>query len=256
VLFNLPLSTNASIFGIIAMLIAIRYINSFLAVASLLAFSIAFYTEYTERLSFGKSTIVYALLLLFLLITILAERLQSNYALRYYSTFLKALQLTSMLALYVCGNIYIYRELGAEMISGKKWEELPSSSADWLFWTLTFSIPAYYILRGILNKKAIFLRTGLVLLIPAYLTYRYYYHALPIEIEFLLLGGILFFIAYFLTRLLKETRGGYTSRQIKESSGLEQIEALIIADTFAASTPTPPVTGGGSSGGGGATGQY
>lgn len=253
-LFKLSVSANAFVIGIITLLVALRYINALLAVLSLLAFSVSFYFEYTERLSFGIATIAYAFLIIFAAIVFLTVRSLSNFKTRFYTQCLEFLQATSLVAFYICGNFFVQFELMAELRNEP--DEQAPVSTGWLFWILTYATPVIYTALGIIYKKGLFLRTGILLLIPAYMTYRFYFHYFPLEWEIFWLGLILFVAAYFLIRFLKGDRSGYTSRQIKESAGLKELQAMVLADTIAGNTPPHPITGGGSTGGGGATGNY
>jgi uncharacterized membrane protein YgcG len=257
-LFHLSSTATALLAGILSLLAILRYTNFILVGASLISFSVAIYLEYTKIFPSGKSSVCFLLLPIYLSVILLARRWRREFKYRFYDPSLRALEMAGMVLFYICSNYYIQGLFQFNFVNGSDVNNATALQAGWLYWFLTISSPFIFISIGIWQKEAIPLRFGLIALIPSFLTYRYYYHVLPIEWVMLILGFLLIIIAYILTTYLKTNRKGYSSRLIKESFGLEQAEALLIAGTLTSTgnPPPSPATGGGSSGGGGATGNY
>ena len=104
------------------------------------------------------------------------------------------------------------------------------------------------------------MRTGIGLIAATIFTIKYYYNVLPMEIEMLIAGTILIAVSYAFIRYLKTPKYGFTSEALSSAQAQAlNVEALIIAETFASQQPNiegPGLYGGGSGGGGGASGGY
>ncbi|WP_346320715.1 hypothetical protein [Chitinophaga sp. YIM B06452] len=184
------------------------------------------------------------------------SRLSGKYAYRHYENCLDALRSASLITLYLAGNYFVVREVGASMLH--KTGPVPFG---WLFWIFTFAVPALYIYSGIRRKDRILLRTGLILVAMVVFTVRYYHSLMPIETAMVLGGVLLIATAWIVIAYLKRPRHGFTyeaDETGEEMAGLKAAEAVIIAQTFH-KTPQPDDSfkfGGGTGGGGGASGEY
>ncbi|RPD42759.1 hypothetical protein [Chitinophaga barathri] len=187
---------------------------------------------------------------------VLFSRLSGKEQFRHYEACLDVLTTAALITLYMAGNYFVVREVGAEMLG--KTGPVP---IGWLFWIFTFVIPPVYIYFGIRRKDRIRLRTGLILLGMIVFTVRYYHSLMPIETAMVLGGAVLIVAAWAVIRYLKQPRYGFTyeaDESGEEMTGLKAAEAIIIAQTFH-KTPQPDDSfkfGGGTGGGGGATGDY
>ncbi len=183
-------------------------------------------------------------------------RISGKYKFRHYESCLDVLRTASLITLYLAGNYFTVREVGAEMLG--KTGPVPMG---WLFWIYTFAIPPLYIYYGIRRKDRIRLRTGLILLAVTVFTVRYYHSLMPIETAMVLAGIVMIAVAWFVIGYLKQPRNGFTyeaDETGEEMAGLKAAEAVIIAQTFH-KTPQPDDSfkfGGGTGGGGGASGEY
>jgi uncharacterized membrane protein YgcG len=168
------------------------------------------------------------------------------------------LQVIALITLYASGNYYIVKELG-DLLNNSSSESIPFG---WFFWIWTIIIPGVYIYRGLLQKDVICLRVGLISSVAAAVTVRNYYHLTPLEFVFIICGGLLLLISYYLTRYLKKPKHGFTYQQLSGESLIEklQIESLIISETSSgigdAPTDSGTQMGGGKFGGGGASGGF
>lgn len=164
---------------------------------------------------------------------------------------------TSLILLYFSGNYYIVRELSALLIENYYGESLETPFA-WFFWIFTFIVPVLYLFYALKNKQRILLWISLLCLCFSLFTFRSYHHVLPPEVGLILGGLVLFAIAFFSIKRLKNKESGLTFKpdRISNSNTFLNAEALIIASTFGmkpeVKSPESPMEfgGGGFSGGG------
>jgi hypothetical protein len=166
-------------------------------------------------------------------------------------------QIVSLTALYAAGNFYIVQTLSNEMIGQAK----PIAFGT-IFWLWTIMLPFVYLWFGIKKKDVILLRTGLLLIVVAAITFRTYYHILPLDVTLTIVGAIILGIVYALMKYLKTPKHGFTYKQLDDAHMMDhlKIESLLVAETFA-NTPTAPANkgvefGGGDFGGGGSSGGF
>jgi hypothetical protein len=174
-----------------------------------------------------------------------------------YDNSLVIAQVVSLLALYTSGNYYIIQTLSTEMMG--KTGPVPFGM---IFWAWTILMPFFYIIWGIRSKDAILLRTGLVLIAPAVLTFRNYYHILPSDVMFTIAGAIVLAFVYGVMKYLKTPKHGFTYAEPDKVNSLDhlKVESLIVAETFS-HAPAAPANdnlkfGGGDFGGGGSSGGF
>lgn len=253
---------NSTGISLVILLTAIPFALRYAYVPATLVAGAAFlafiYFVYTPLGAGAKASAPFVLLAVSLVLALLAEKGKQYYSLRHYRSCLLALQVLMLLAAYASGNYFIVRKLG-EVLMGISSDPATPFAFGWAFWILTFGIPAFYLLTGLRKKNAVYLRLGLLLIPATILTFRYYYHLLPVEIMMVLGGLILIFTGYLLLRFLQQPRHGFTAEPpVIESFSASQLEALVIAETFKHSPapgPEAPFQGG-SSGGGGASGSF
>ncbi len=123
-------------------------------------------------------------------------------------------------------------------------------------------MPLVYLAIGIKKKNAVLLRTGLLLIAAAVLTFRSYYHVLPIATTLTIAGAGILGIAYAIMKYLKTPKHGFTYAEPDDANLMDHIkvESLLIAETFSAA-PSAPASdgtkfGGGDFGGGGSSGGF
>lgn len=164
----------------------------------------------------------------------------------------------SLILLYFSGNYYVVRELSAFLTENYYYEESPEIPFAWFFWCFTFIVPALYLFYALKNKERILLWIGLLCICFSLFTFRSYHHVLPPEVGLTIGGLILFVIAYFSIKKLKNKETGLTFKpdRISNSNTFLNAEALIIASTFGMKPEAKPSEspmefgGGGFSGGG------
>lgn len=203
------------------------------------------------------SSMPFLIILLSATIYLLAGALSKKHWI--YKNCLSIIQLASLLTTYAAGNYFVVRELGS-MMNNVVLSSDQGIPFGWFFWLWTFGIPLVYIAIGLRKKEVILLRSGLILVAAAAITFRSYYQILPIEVMLVLIGALLLGLSYGLMRYLKTPKHGFTAEELDDDQLLDQlkVESLIVSGTFGdgAATPEGSRMGGGNFGGGGASGNF
>jgi len=166
-----------------------------------------------------------------------------------------------LILFYLSCNYLVVRELSAELLGN---EVLPGQDIpfSYFFYAFTFIVPAIYLVQAIRTKDRIMLWISFLAIAFSIYTIRFYYSVLPIEVALTLGGIVLFTIAYFSIRKLKNNEVGVTFKpdRINNSNAFLNAEALIVASTFGlkpeAKTESPMEFGGGGFSGGGSDGSF
>jgi hypothetical protein len=180
----------------------------------------------------------------------------------FYDKVFSALQMLSLLTFYLSGNFYAVKELN-DLLQGTESKTIPFA---FVFWVWTILLPGVYIAFGIISKKHLLLRMGILLVVVAAFTFRNYHHLMPLENVLSLSGVGLLACCWWLHRFLRVPKYGFSLEEKPTSSELDfiKIESLIIAGTESSlSSGLRPSTaasktsfGGGSFGGGGAGSDF
>ncbi|SKB92373.1 hypothetical protein [Daejeonella lutea] len=206
----------------------------------------------------GIATMPFTLMLFSALMYWLIRRSLKYSFTMFYANCMVVLQAISLITLYAAGNYFVVKELG-DMLNKTSSESIPFGG---LFWTWTLIVPLAYIYWGMLKRDTILIRSGLLLCIAAALTFRNYYHVMPLELALILSGTAVLFISWFLTKYLKDPKHGITYQDLSNDSLMDQlkIESLLISETSSGIGGAPSNTGtqmgGGKFGGGGASGGF
>lgn len=166
-----------------------------------------------------------------------------------------------LILFYLSCNYLVVRELSVMLLGN---EVLPGSDIPfaYFFYAFTLIVPIIYLVQALKAKDRIMLWISFLAIAFSIYTIRFYYSVLPIEVALTLGGLILFAIAYFSIKKLKEKESGLTfkSDRINNSNALLNAEALIVASTFgmkpAVKTESPMEFGGGGFSGGGSEGSF
>ncbi|WP_427873235.1 hypothetical protein [Flavobacterium sp. MMS24-S5] len=162
---------------------------------------------------------------------------------------------------YLSCNYLVVRELSAELLGTevKPGTDIPFA---FFFYGFTFIVPIVYLVQALKTKDRIMLWLSFLAIAFSIYTIRFYHSVLPIEVAFTLGGVVLFAIAYFSIRKLKEKESGLTFKpdRINHSDSLLNAEALVVASTFGmkpeVKTASPMEFGGGGFSGGGSDGSF
>ncbi|WP_207426715.1 hypothetical protein [Pedobacter sp. SYSU D00535] len=255
---NLANILTAAFVFVLSLTLGLRFIDRLMALVSYLSLLALIFFCWQETGSFGTSTMPFILMGFSAAAYWLFKRSTAFAGNKYYNNSLRLLQVASLLSLYCSGNYFVVKELG-DLLNGSKSSSLPMG---WFFWMWTVGLPVSYIAIGVSTRNRIILRSGLLLITAAALTYRNYYQLMPVELALSLAGVLALAFAYFFKKYLAIEKYGFTSRPASSRNEKEEppMESLLIAETFS-ETGKPVVDdgavfGGGEFGGAGATGKY
>jgi hypothetical protein len=228
---------------------------SALCCAALLAFV---FFAWTKVIPSGMATIPFVMMLVSGGLYRLSYGYSKNKKLANYQNCFITVQIITLVALYAAGNYYIIQTLSDELY-GQTNKAIPFGA---FFWIWTMALPFIYIGFGIRKKDVILLRTGLLLVAAAVVTFRTYYHILPLDVALTIGGALILGIAYAIMKYLKTPKYGFTYAEPDYAHFMDhlKVESLIMAETFA-KAPTAPTDdgvkfGGGDFGGGGSSDSF
>ncbi|MBF4515412.1 hypothetical protein IRZ71_03625 [Flavobacterium sp. ANB] len=166
-----------------------------------------------------------------------------------------------LILFYLSCNYLVVRELSVLLLGN---EVLPGTDIPFafFFYAFTFIVPAVYLVQALRTKDRIMLWLSFLAIAFSIFTIRFYYSVLPVEIALTVGGLVLFAVAYFSIRKLKDNEVGLTFKpdRINTSNSLLNAEALIVASTFGmkpeVKTDSPMEFGGGGFSGGGSEGSF
>ena len=259
--YNLSsLSSGLLLSGMITVLatyFTLRFADMLMALLSFCAFIAFIFFAWYEHGFQPLSSMPFLIILLSAMIYLSARHAYKKYWI--YKDCLSVVQLASLFMTYAAGNYFIVRELGSMMndVVLSPDQDIPFA---WFFWLWTFGIPLVYLAIGLRKKEVILLRSGLILVAAAAITFRSYYQILPIEVMLVFIGALLLGLSYGLMRYLKTPKHGFTAEEVGDDQLLDQlkVESLIVSGTFGegATAPEGSRMGGGNFGGGGASGNF
>ena len=192
----------------------------------------------------------------------------------YYADPLNLVRWVALIMLAASGNYYVVRELNGLLIDSIPGRPAPASAPEialaWLFWLLTFVIPAVYLQQGLARKNRMLLILGGLGLAAAVVTVHEYVALLPLNIALTLGGLVLIGLAVVIIRFLRQPksegrlatyRNDFTDDPDYESPDQFFVNVgttvAIQAATGAQQQPEKGVRfGGGDFGGGGSEGNY
>ncbi|MFD1605716.1 hypothetical protein ACFSJW_03870 [Flavobacterium artemisiae] len=189
------------------------------------------------------------------------KKLIKNLNEHYYYNGLLSANSFCLILFYLSCNYLVVRELSAELLGT---EVKPGSDIPFafFFYAFTFIVPVVYLVQALRTKDRIMLWINFAVIAFTIYTIRYYYSVMPIEIALTLGGIVLFVIAYFSIRKLKEKESGLTFKpdRINHSDSILNAEALIVASTFGMKPEMKPDSpmefGDGGYSGGGSGGSF
>ena len=237
--------------------LCIRFADAFMAGLSAVALYIFIFLLCINAGPTGKAIAPFVMMFVCTGIYMIAHILLKKKNLLLYHFSCRVVELLALVLLYGSVNFYVVNEAGKQMFSSST-VTMPAAVVI-ILWLCTLAIPPVYIVYGILKKDIVVLRTGIMLLIVAVLTIRYYYAMLPPEVDMLIGGIVTIGISYTLILYLRTAKHRFTFENTRPNKkAMLNAEALIIAQVFG-----KPHTqqqsfeyGGGSSGGAGAGGDY
>ncbi|WP_316779726.1 hypothetical protein [Pedobacter antarcticus] len=151
-------------------------------------------------------------------------------------------------------NYYVADQTGKELSGVAFQVPLP-----YFFWAWTFVFPLACIGYALKKHSRMLLNSGLILLVAAGLTFRYYYTLLPLESLLTSAGALLLLFSWRLIKWLKHPKYGLTDQVPfpQNSTDQERIDSIIISATLPQQKQhLPDRFGGGNFGGGGSSSDF
>ena len=251
--------SNCIIIFVIVFFCTVRFADRLMAAAAFISLLGILFYAFTSLGNTGKAMVPFILMAVSAFIYFIFKKINDPQRFNEYSGCVEAIEILTLISLYVAGNYFVVRELSNSMfyLNLQKGESIPFG---WLFWIFTIFIPVIYLFAGIKMKDMVLIRVSLLLVAAMVFTIRYYHFIVPVETGMCIGGMSLILIAWALTRYLQTPKYGFTSVALKSDNNLDKmhIESLILSETFTQPGIDSGETkfGGGSFGGGGATGEF
>lgn len=246
---------------VVAFLTYLRYINS-ISILLFYFFSTATIAFLMFEIgSIGKMILPFVLMLYGMGLYFICKKLNQKATFPFYSKGILWVKNFGLILFYLSGNYLVVRELSIVLLEN---EIAPNSDIPFalFFYAFTFIVPALYILNGLKQHNRSMLWIGFLTVGFTIFTIRFYHHVLPIEVSLTLGGILLFAIAYFSIKKLKDKTQGITFQADRfiNSNDFINTEALILTSQFGlkpeSSVESPMEFGGGDFSGGGSSGSF
>lgn len=251
----------AIIATIVSFLTYLRYINRISVLIFCIASTATVAYILFEMGSIGKTILPFFLMLYALGIYFICKKFTQKVEFPFYHKGILFLKYFGLILFYFSGNYLVVRELSVLLLGN---EIAPNSDIPfaWFFYAFTFIVPALYIIYGLKQFNRIILWIGFLTIGFTIFTIRYYHQVLPVEVALILGGLVLFTIAYFSIKKLKNQTTGITFQPDRfiNSNDFINTEALILTSQFGlkpeAVNESPMEFGGGGFSGGGSDGSF
>lgn len=257
------------VIAIIAIFCYFRYLHLPSALLACLSVTVSLFFALLDFCKYGQQLMPFVMIFFAGILYFFSSRKIKLLDNPYHKNGLLLLQSFSLLLFYFAGNYFVVRELSftMEIESLQMNDPYPAESSEipmaWFFYGCTLLIPAIYIVFSLLKKDKMMLWIGLFTLGFTVFTIRNYHHVLPPEVALTLAGILLFAIAFFAIRKLKNKESGITFMpdRFESTSTLLQFETIASAAQFGLKseikTPDSNIEfGGGGFSGGGAGSEY
>jgi hypothetical protein len=167
-----------------------------------------------------------------------------------------------LILFYLSCNYLVVRELSVTLMDNPiaEGKDIPFA---FFFYAFTLIVPFVYLVQALKTKDRILLWISFLAIGFSIYTIRFYYSVLPIEVALTLGGIVLFAIAYFSIKKLKDKESGLTFKpdRLNSSNPFLNMETLIVASAFGVKPEAKPEDspmdfGGGGFSGGGSEGTF
>ncbi len=188
--------------ALVCAFLSVRFVDAILSIAAVLALMLSAYFMVGATTTTGSAILPFALMAVSALVFIFANKYTASLVL--YRTCLRYVKITALLLFYAAGNYFMLQRFNTLVF-------MKFGAAAVAFgWIWTFAIPVVYLFWGIKKKDILFLRTSLIVLATAVVTFKLYHHVLSQEAALLLAGIVLIAASYSLIRFLHVPKGGFT----------------------------------------------
>ena len=245
---------------LLSMYLTLRFADMVMMLICCSAFLALIYFSWIRTGTLGLATMPFLMMLVSAFIYWLALSNERQKQFINYQNMFIVTQALSLVTLYGAGNYFIVDSLSTRLHG-----PLPAAKGlpfGGLFWLWTMLLPFIYVAFGIKRKDMLLLRTGLILIAAAVLTFRSYYHVLPVDVALCIAGAIILSVVYGAIKYLKTPKHDFTYAESDEADKSDhlKIESLIVAQSFSQAPAAPADDGvkfgGGDFGGGGSSGDF
>lgn len=238
-----------------------RYLHLLSLLIFCLAVSAVLFYGLFEFGSIGKTILPFVAMLVSAGFYFFTKKIISNLKESYHYKGLLIANSFCLILFYLSCNYLVVRELSAMLLGI---EVLPGKDIPFaiFFHAFTLVVPVLYLVQALKTRDRIMLWISFLAIGFSIYTIRFYYSVLPIEVALTLGGLVLFAIAYFSIKKIKDNETGLTFKpdRINNSNALLNAEALIVASTFGlkpqVKSESPIDFGGGGFSGGGSEGSF
>ncbi|MBL7717479.1 MAG: hypothetical protein JNL72_01480 [Flavipsychrobacter sp.] len=144
-----------------------------------------------------------------------------------YDFVLRGIALTALVLLYLSGNVYTVDVFSNELIGDAPLVTAGNTLTRAFYWAWTLAVPAVYILAGVRRKNIVLIRTGVIFLAVAVITFRAYHSLLSAEVAMILGGSLLLLTSTVLIRLLRQPQKGFTFAETPKAPAELNVEDLL-----------------------------
>jgi len=245
---------------LLSLAFAIRFADMLMSAICYAFFFLFIFFCWTRGIPYGLLSAPFVMMAVSAVVYRLSHINRTKATLTNYDNCLIVGSVVSLLVLYGAGNYYVVQTLSDQTnAAGTGNTAIPFGA---FFWAWTILVPFVYLAFGIKRKDAVLLRTGLLLIVAAAITFRNYYHILPVDTTLTIVGAVILGIVYAIMRYLKTPKHGFTYAEADDKDLMDhlKVESLIVAETFATAPSAPandaPKFGGGDFGGGGSSDTF
>lgn len=244
-----------------ALFMFLRYLHLLSMLVFCLAVTTFLFFQMFEFGDIGKAILPFVALIFAGVSYFVTKKMIQNLAKSYYYNGILLANSFCLILFYFSCNYLIVRELSVELLGTdvKPGTDIPFA---FFFYAFTFIVPIVYLVQALRTKDRIMLWISFLTTAFSIYTIRFYYSVLPVEVALTIGGLVLFAIAYFSIKKLKEKESGLTFKpdRINHSDSLLNAEALVVASTFGmkpeVKTASSMEFGDGGFSGGGSGGNY
>lgn len=245
----------------LGVLCAVRYVNSLSILISCIGITGAIAYSVLEYHTVDRLFLPFILFFLAVGIYFIFLRLNKIPKFNIYKNVFLILQIFSLVLGYFSMNYLVVRELSEKLMNiiVSPGNDIPFS---FLFYVFTFLIPLLFLIYSLKTKNRIVLYIGFLTLAFSFFTIRYYYALVPAEIALIIGGFLVFLLAYFCIKKLKNKDFGITFKPDRAFHGQNQSNSeALLSNSQINLKPKIPIHqnmpfGGGGFSGGGATGGF
>jgi len=247
--------------AIASFLIYLRYIHlPSMLVFCLSAAAVLFFGMF-ELGATGKTVLPFVAMIFSAGFYFFTKKILNNFSENYYSKGVLLANSFCLVLFYLSCNYMVVRELSVMLLGN---EILPIEDIPFaiFFYAFTVIVPILYLVQALKTKDRIMLWLSFLAIAFSIYTIRFYHSVLPVEVALTLGGLVLFTIAYFSIKKLKDKQSGLTFKpdRINNSNAFLNAETLIVASQFGLKPETPSESpmefGGGDFSGGGSSGSF